>query len=56
MLLKQQWKLAVDEEHEKTARDLHDELGQVLGFINLQAQGNSSGVEELGGGYGNEPP
>ena len=39
MLLKQQWKLAVDEEREKTARDLHDNLGQVFGFINLQAQG-----------------
>lgn len=37
--LKQQWKLAVIEERERMARDLHDNLGQVLGFINLQAQG-----------------
>ena len=37
--LKQQWKLAVTEERERLARDLHDNLGQVLGFINLQAQG-----------------
>ena len=52
MLLKQQWKLAVDEEREKTARDLHDNLGQVLGFINLQAQGirqelKNSGVDTV---------
>lgn len=37
--LDQQWKLAVTEERERLARDLHDDLGQVLGFINLQAQG-----------------
>ncbi|HNR03392.1 MAG TPA: histidine kinase N-terminal 7TM domain-containing protein [Bacillota bacterium] len=37
--LKQQWKNAVTEERERLARDLHDNLGQVLGFINLQAQG-----------------
>ncbi|OPX88257.1 histidine kinase N-terminal 7TM domain-containing protein [Pelotomaculum sp. PtaB.Bin117] len=37
--LKQQWKLAVTEERERLARDLHDNLGQVLGFINFQAEG-----------------
>ncbi len=37
--LKQQWRLAVIEERERMARDMHDNLGQVLGFINLQAQG-----------------
>lgn len=37
--IKQQWKLAVTEERERLARDMHDNLGQVLGFINLQAQG-----------------
>jgi PAS domain S-box-containing protein len=37
--MKQQWKLAVIEERERMARDMHDNLGQVLGFINLQAQG-----------------
>lgn len=39
MFLKQQWELAAIEERERTARDLHDNLGQVFGFINLQAQG-----------------
>lgn len=52
ILLKQQWQLAVNEEREKTARDLHDNLGQVLGFINLQAQGirqelKNSGVDTV---------
>ena len=37
--LKHQWKLAVIEERERMARDMHDNLGQVLGFVNLQAQG-----------------
>jgi PAS domain S-box-containing protein len=37
--LKQQWERAIIEERERMARDLHDNLGQVLGFINLQAQG-----------------
>ncbi|MDF2610946.1 MAG: hypothetical protein K0R92_2420 [Lachnospiraceae bacterium] len=37
-LLKQQWSLAVIEEREHMARDMHDNLGQVLGFINFQAQ------------------
>ncbi len=36
--LKQQWQLAVIDERERITRDLHDNLGQVLGFINLQAQ------------------
>ncbi len=36
--LKQQWQLAVIDERERISRDLHDNLGQVLGFINLQAQ------------------
>lgn len=52
ILLKQQWQLAVNEEREKTARDLHDNLAQVLGFINLQAQGirqelKNSGVDTV---------
>lgn len=38
-LLKQQCELAAMKERERLARDLHDNLGQVLGFINLQAQG-----------------
>lgn len=37
--LRHQWSLAVIEERERMARDMHDNLGQVLGFINLQAQG-----------------
>ncbi|MBW7572390.1 sensor histidine kinase [Caproiciproducens faecalis] len=48
MLLKQQWQLAVNEEREKMARDLHDNLGQVLGFINLQAQGICQELENSG--------
>lgn len=36
--LKQQWKMAIAQEKERSARDMHDNLGQVLGFINLQAQ------------------
>jgi PAS domain S-box-containing protein len=37
-LMKQQWMLAISDERERMARDLHDNLGQVLGFINFQAQ------------------
>ena len=36
--IKQQWKQAIMEEKERSSRDMHDNLGQVLGFINLQAQ------------------
>lgn len=48
--LRHQWRLAVIEERERMARDMHDNLGQVLGFISLQAQGIkqellNSGVE-----------
>jgi len=38
-LLKQQWELAVTAERERMVKDMHDNLSQVLGFINLQAQG-----------------
>ncbi len=38
-IMKHHWKLAVIEERERIARDMHDNLGQTLGFINLQAQG-----------------
>ncbi|TAH73778.1 MAG: PAS domain S-box protein [Anaerolineaceae bacterium] len=34
----EQWKLAVNNERNRMVRDLHDNLGQVLGYINLQAQ------------------
>jgi PAS domain S-box-containing protein len=37
--LEQQRKFAAAEERENMAKDLHDNLGQILGFINLQAQG-----------------
>lgn len=37
--LRHQWRLAVIEERERMARDMHDNLGQVLGFISIQAQG-----------------
>jgi PAS domain S-box len=48
MLLKQQWQLAVNDEREKMARDLHDNLGQVFGFINLQSQGIRQELKNLG--------
>jgi PAS domain S-box-containing protein len=52
--LKQQWKLAGIEERERMARDMHDNLGQLLGFINLQAQGilrelMNAGLENVSG-------
>lgn len=37
--LQQQWRMAIIEEQERIGRDLHDNLGQLLAFINLQAQG-----------------
>jgi signal transduction histidine kinase len=37
-LLEQEKKLAILDERERLVRDLHDNLGQVLGFINVQAQ------------------
>lgn len=37
-LLEQQKALATSKERERLARDLHDNLGQVFGFINVQAQ------------------
>lgn len=36
--LEHQWIMAVTDERERMSRDLHDNLGQVLGFINFQAQ------------------
>jgi PAS domain S-box-containing protein len=37
-LLQQQRALAVLEERERLAQELHDSLGQVLGYVNVQAQ------------------
>lgn len=37
-LLEQQRTLAMSQERERLVRDLHDNLGQVFGFINVQAQ------------------
>lgn len=48
LYMKQQWQLAVKEERERMGRDLHDNLGQVLGFINLQAQGIRQELENAG--------
>ena len=38
LLLEQQRVLATLEERERLARELHDSIGQVLGFVSLQAQ------------------
>lgn len=46
--LKQQWQLAVIDERERIGRDLHDNLGQVLGFINMQAQAVSQKLLDEG--------
>jgi len=37
-LIEQQKELATSGERERMARDLHDNLGQVFGFVNVQAQ------------------
>ncbi|MGE5584944.1 MAG: histidine kinase [Bacillota bacterium] len=37
-LFRQRWALASAEERERLARDLHDNLGQVLAYLNVQAQ------------------
>jgi PAS domain S-box-containing protein len=47
-ILQQQWKMAAIEEKQRIARDMHDNLGQVLGFINLQAQGISRELTNQG--------
>jgi PAS domain S-box-containing protein len=39
LYLQQQWGQAVRMEKERHARDMHDNLGQILGFISLQTQG-----------------
>jgi PAS domain S-box-containing protein len=46
--LKKQWKLAVTEERERLARDMHDNLAQVLAFINLQTQGIQNELAQAG--------
>jgi PAS domain S-box-containing protein len=46
--LEHQRTLAGMEEKERLARDLHDNLAQLLGFINLQAQGISRELENAG--------
>ncbi|MGE5574447.1 MAG: histidine kinase N-terminal 7TM domain-containing protein [Bacteroidota bacterium] len=54
-LVTQQRALAAMEERERLARDLHDSLGQVLGFLNVQAQAAreqlSRGKTSLADGY-----
>ncbi len=47
-LLEQSRQLATSKERERLARDLHDNLGQVLGFINMQAQGIGKELQEAG--------
>ncbi len=45
-LLEQQRALAMSEERERLARDLHDNLGQIFGFVNVQAQAIAHELEE----------
>ncbi len=45
-LLQQQLALAVLEERERIARELHDSLGQVLAYVNTQAQAASQLLSE----------
>jgi PAS domain S-box-containing protein len=45
-LLQQQLALAVSEERERIARELHDSLGQVLAYVNTQAQAASQLLSE----------
>jgi DNA-binding NarL/FixJ family response regulator/signal transduction histidine kinase len=37
-IIQQQRKLAIAEEHERMGRDLHDGLGQVMGYLNMETQ------------------
>ncbi len=46
--LKHQRALASMEEKERMARDLHDNLGQLLGFLNMQAQGINQELHNAG--------
>lgn len=46
--LRQQWKQAVATERERNALDLHDNLGQELGFISMQAQGIRQELKNAG--------
>lgn len=45
-----QWRQAVKDERERMVRDLHDNLGQVLGYINLQAQAVQKELSDAGEG------
>lgn len=38
-IIKQSNQLAISKERERMARDLHDDLGQILAYVNIQAQG-----------------
>lgn len=45
-LLQKQQEIAVKEERERMARDLHDNLGQIMGFINVQGQAIHNYLEQ----------
>ncbi len=38
LLMEQQWVVATLQERERLARELHDSIGQILGYISMQAQ------------------
>lgn len=44
-LLIRQQQIAIKEEREKMARDLHDNIGQILGFVNVQTQAISEYIK-----------
>ncbi len=55
VLERQRLELAVSRERESLAQNLHDDLGQVLGFVHLQAQGVLHELSAAGVTIGQQP-